>query len=469
MNSFLFYDYETFGTSPSRDRIAQFAAIRTDEDFNIIESPINILCKQYDDYIPSPEAILITKITPEICNQNGLHERDFAEKIHQAFSQPNTCVLGYNSIRFDDEMTRYLFYRNFYDPYAYTWMNGNSRWDLIDLVRATFALRPEGIQWPIIDGKQSFKLEHLSQANHLDHSHAHDALSDVYATIGMAKLIKTVQPKLFDYFFQRRRTNMLIPFIEENLFKPIVHISGMFGESRGNMSIVSPIAFHPWNKNAVICIDLMGAIDEIICYEADDIESRLYTATADLEENRARVPIKLVHLNKCPIIAPLNTLKEVKNLHGTDPEFALMQLSKITSSYESIRTKMLTIFNKKSNFDRPNRPIIQDVESMLYDGFFSKNDKNIIETIPSSSATTLQRTSFSFEDARLSPLLLLYRAKNFPETLSDSEKIQWKNYAEYRKKEHRDEYAPIFDQLMNQYHDNTEVTKLLNSCSHFYA
>ena len=190
MSEFLFYDYETFGISPRNDRIAQFAAIRTDSNFNIIDEPINIYCQQYDDYIPSSSAILITGITPEYCNEHGLPEREFAQRIYDEFMKPNTCVLGFNSIRFDDEMTRYLFYRNFFDPYAYTWKNGNSRWDALDLVRGVYALRPSDIKWPAIDGKVTLKLEELSKANDLEHINAHDALSDVYATIAVLKLLK---------------------------------------------------------------------------------------------------------------------------------------------------------------------------------------------------------------------------------------------------------------------------------------
>ncbi|HIW07724.1 MAG TPA: exodeoxyribonuclease I, partial [Candidatus Ignatzschineria merdigallinarum] len=205
-STFFFYDLETFGLNPKEDRIAQFAGIRTDSDFNIIGDPINIYCQPPEDYIPDPESILITGITPEEAREKGLPEAQFAARIHEEFSQPNTCILGYNSIRFDDEMIRYLFYRNFIDPYTYSWQNGNSRWDLLDVVRATHAFRPEGIEWPIDDaGVVSLKLENLSKTNRLEHEKAHDALSDVYATIGMAKLIKTQQPRLFDYYFNHRR------------------------------------------------------------------------------------------------------------------------------------------------------------------------------------------------------------------------------------------------------------------------
>jgi exodeoxyribonuclease-1 len=198
--TFYFHDYETFGISPAKDRPAQFAGIRTDADFNLIGEPLVVYCKPPADYLPDPEACLITGITPQKAMKDGLCEADFIRQIHEQFATPNTCVLGYNSIRFDDEVTRYTLYRNFYDPYAYAWQNGNSRWDILDMLRACYALRPEGIEWAFDEeGKPSFRLEKLTVTNGVAHANAHDALSDVLATIEMAKRVKKAQPKLFGY------------------------------------------------------------------------------------------------------------------------------------------------------------------------------------------------------------------------------------------------------------------------------
>jgi len=164
--TFYFHDYETFGKNPALDRPAQFAGVRTDEDFNIIEEPLVIYCRPSDDYLPEPEAVMITGITPQLALEKGLSEAEFSAQIHQAFSVPGTCIVGYNNIRFDDEVSRNIFYRNFYDPYAYSWQYGNSRWDLLDVMRACYALRPDGINWPENDdGFPSFRLEHLTKAN----------------------------------------------------------------------------------------------------------------------------------------------------------------------------------------------------------------------------------------------------------------------------------------------------------------
>ena len=178
--TFLWHDYETFGRDPARERPVQFAAIRTDSELNQLDE-LMIYCRQTADYLPDPESCLVHGVLPQVANEKGLCEHDFATAIQQQMSQPATCVAGYNNIRFDDEFTRQLFFRNLYDPYSREWKNGNSRWDVIDVVRLTRALRPEGINWPSDDeGNPTNKLERLTEANDIPHGDAHDALAVSY-------------------------------------------------------------------------------------------------------------------------------------------------------------------------------------------------------------------------------------------------------------------------------------------------
>uniref|UniRef100_UPI00036D870E exodeoxyribonuclease I n=1 Tax=Vibrio coralliilyticus TaxID=190893 RepID=UPI00036D870E len=239
--TFFFFDYETWGTNPAKDRPSQFAGVRTDMDFNIIGEPLVIYCQPPSDYLPSPEAALITGITPQTAASKGLPEPEFIAKINEQLSTPNTINLGYNSIRFDDEVTRYTCYRNFIDPYAWSWQNGNSRWDLLDVMRACHALRPEGINWPENEeGFISFKLEHLSVANGIEHENAHDAMADVIATIEMAKKVKAAQPKLFDYFLSMRHKRKLNELVDIVNMTPLMHVSGMLGRECNYTSWVVP-------------------------------------------------------------------------------------------------------------------------------------------------------------------------------------------------------------------------------------
>lgn len=422
--SFYFHDYETFGTDPAFDRPAQFAGIRTDINLNIIEEPLIIYCKQSEDYLPNPHAVLITGITPQETQLKGVCEAEFTQKIHAEFSRPNTCILGYNNIRFDDEVTRNILYRNFYDPYAYRWKNGNSRWDLLDIVRACYALRPDGIHWPLNEqGYASFRLEHLTQANHISHQNAHDAMSDVYATIEMAKLIKQQQPKLFDYFFMLRNKKNVADLIDIVKMTPLVHISGMLGSHRGNTTLIVPIAWHPTQSNAVVVCDLAGDINVLLSLTAEQIKQKLYTKSEDLSDDESRIPLKLIYMNKCPIIAPAKTLSadNAKRL-SLDLENCHQNLVLIKENQISIQEKIQTIFSEQSAYQASH-----DVDGQIYQGFFDQNDKSICDLIRQTAPEHLATLSIDPHDSRLKTLFFRYKARNYPETLNDREKIQWRD------------------------------------------
>ncbi|SCB87144.1 exodeoxyribonuclease I [Gilliamella intestini] len=463
--SFYFHDYETFGINPALDRPAQFAGVRTDENFNIIEEPLVIYCSQTQDYLPNPEAVLITGITPQEANQKGLCEAEFTRLIHQAFSVPNTCILGYNNIRFDDEVTRNILYRNFYDPYAYSWQNGNSRWDLLDVVRACYALRPEGINWPINDeGLPSFRLEHLTKANKIKHEHAHDAMSDVYATIAIAKLIKEKQPKLFNYFFTLRNKNKVAELINTVNMTPIIHISGMLGNYRGNMSLVCPIAWHPLQNNAVIVCDLMGDIDSIIDLPVEKIKEKLYTKTEDLEFNESRIPLKLIHINKCPIVAPIKTLlSENSKRFNIDVDLCLIKQKKLFQHQKILQNKMAELFAINENYS--THP---DVDAQIYNGFLNKQDSLRCEIIRTTPANLLDTLSLTFDDSRLAPLFFRYKARNYPQTLTEQEQIIWLDHCRDKLNMLKvQDYLLTLEQLAENYIEHPKKLAIIKQLYHY--
>lgn len=456
--TFFFYDLETFGLNPREDRIAQFAGIRTDMDFNIIGQPINIYCQPPEDYIPDPNAILITGITPEEARGKGISEADFAAKIHQEFSQPDTCILGYNSIRFDDEMIRYLFYRNFIDPYAYSWQHDNSRWDLLDVVRATHAFRPEGINWPVdSEGVVSLKLENLSKANNLLHEKAHDALSDVYATIGMAKLIKEQQPRLFDYYFNYRRARDLNKLVDLQKLTPLLHVSGMFGMARNNLSMIMPMIFNPHNKNELITIDLMGDISNILTLPAEALREKMYTATADLPEGESRIPIKGIHLNKCPILATTALLNTIAD-HKVDLAHCRKNYEQLLQESAQIQAKLFEMYQTPKRYDTDTQSA--PVETLLYQGFFERKDRQQMDKIPMMSGEELKNFDFYFDDPRVLPLLFIYRARNFFDTLFDDEKEDWKRYILMKREYYKNRYQQSFTELLTAARQDNNTTHL---------
>jgi len=389
--SFFIYDYESFGINPASDRPAQFAGIRTDADFNIIGEPVMLYCKQTNDYLPAPEAVMVTGITPQECNEKGIPEPEFAAKILAEFSQPNTCVMGYNNIRYDDEMTRYTFYRNFIDPYEYSWKNGNSRWDLLDLVRACYALRPEGINWAYDDdGMPSFRLEKLTKANGIEHENAHDAMA--------------------------------------------------------------------------VC-DLSGDIDNLLSKSAVDLRQDLYTKKSELEERGvSSVPLKLIHINKCPILAPAKTLlPENAARLGIDRQQCLDNLAKLRQSLD-IREKVIEIFSEEREFEASD-----NVETELYSGFFSNADKNNMAILRDLPAEQLAEHGLAFEDKRIPELLFHYRARHFYKTLNRAEQIKWQKYRQRKLEQSAVKFEESLQRLAEEYSDNPTKLNLLQQVYEYGA
>nr|WP_314541267.1 exodeoxyribonuclease I [uncultured Massilia sp.] len=427
-HTFLWHDYETFGVVPRRDRPAQFAAIRTDAELNEIGEPIMLYCQPAPDYLPDPQSCLITGITPQHCLEHGVPEHEFAARICEAFSEPGTIGVGYNTIRFDDEVTRFLFWRNLIDPYAREWQNGCGRWDLLDVVRMAYALRPDGIAWPRHeDGRPSFKLEHLSRENGLVHEAAHDALSDVRATIALARLLRNKQPKLFDFCLELRRKDRVAAemglHLDAALRQPFLHVSGMFPAERGCIGLVWPLATHPTNKNEVLVWDCRHDPSELFALDVETIRLRMFTRTADLPEGVERLPIKSVHLNKSPML--------VGNLKTLSPALAQRWELDIDQGLAHARLAaggpdMAAVWQEVYRRDGGTEAV--DVDEDLYGGFVGNADRRRLESLRLEDPVRLAAARPGFDDKRLGDILFRYRARNFPDSLSPEEMETWEEH-----------------------------------------
>ena len=427
------HDYETWGENPAVDRPAQFAGVRTDLELNIIGEPLMIYAKPAPDLLPKPEACLITGITPQDAQAKGLCEAEFVAAIHRELAQPGTCGVGYNSIRFDDEVTRYALYRNFYDPYEREWRNGNSRWDLIDVARMTRALRPEGIHWPNYeDGSPCFKLEQLTQANGLVHDAAHDALSDVYATIALARLIKNRQPKLYDYAFRLRDKRFAASLIDIEQRKPLLHISSRFSGQQGNAALVLPLAYHPTNKNSVIAYNLGVDPTPLLELPVEELRLRLFTATADLPEGVERLALKEIHLNKTPMLVTASMLDDeaVTQRLALDKARCMAHYQRLVqlapAQQQALEAKLFALYTSQEFAPR------SDPEQQLYSGFFGDGDKRLMNRVRQLAPAALAGATLEFADERLPELLFRYRARNYPETLNPAERQRWRDFCRAR-------------------------------------
>ena len=423
------HDYETFGQNPRWAGIAQFAGLRTDEALNEVGEPLMLYCQPPRDSWPDPTACLITGLTPQHCRDHGVPEPVFARRVIAELGRPGTCGVGFNSIRFDDEFTRHLLYRNFYDPYEREWKHENTRWDILDVLRMARSLRPEGMQWPVDEaGHPVMRLEQLAVANGVTHTSAHDALSDVRATLALARLLRQCQPKLYQHAFTLRAKHTVAEWLDCKTAEPVLHVSSRFGAHCLATALVMPLMPHPDKKNEVIVYDLMQAPDALLSLSAEEIRQRLFTSREMLEqEGVARIALKTVRLNKSPMLAPLSLLDDaVQTRTGIDRVRCEQHWRQILPHRETVARKLAAVFVQDS------RPVVPDAEFRLYDGFIDKNDQQLCKRVRQADAVELSAKQFVFEDARLQELFFRYCARHFPATLTLEEQAQWHAFRQWR-------------------------------------
>lgn len=427
--SLYWYDFETTGTDPIVDRPLQFAGVRTDLELNEIAKPQNFFCKPGTDCAPHPEAMLVTGIRMSEVLEVGQSEQQFAQSVLREFSQPQTCVVGFNSIRFDDEFTRQMLYRNFHDPYAREWKSGNSRWDVIDLFRAAHALRPEGFNWPTAqkgsDGQDlpTFRLEELARANGLDHLDAHDALADVRATIEVTRLLRHAQPRLYDYMFNLRDKKFVVQQLYPLGKKPVVHVSAMFTASRNCISVVLPICQHPSNGNGIIVFDLTQSPDALLSVGPEELARLVFSPTAELEAGESRLALKVIHINRSPFVAPMNTLD------GAAEERLGFDLNEINLRAEALMKAPGLVEKIQEAYSSNRFEPSDDPDFQLYQGgFFSDSDRTVMNDLQNAKPSRLADYADSFQDDRLEEMLFRYRGRNYPESLSSQELSRWHAY-----------------------------------------
>lgn len=428
--SFFFYDLETTGFDAREARVMQFAGQRTDMDLNPIGDPVNLFIKLTPDVLPSPDAILVTGITPQQTLVDGLTEAEFLKIFYDEVVQPDTIFVGFNSIRFDDEFMRFMHYRNFYDPYEWQWQNGCSRWDILDLVRTARALRPEGIKWPFAsDGKPTNQLTMLTGINGLDHEKAHDALNDVYATIAITKLVKTKQSALFDNLLKMRKKKEVQTFIETG--QPFAYTSGRYPGATLHTSIAVMLAKHPQAGSALV-YDLRYDPTLFVKMTVDELTAAWrYTKDPDV----VRLPLKALKYNHCPAIAPpgviLRDQATVKRLNLNEEQITknLALLNKNKAEFTKKLLQVVARFDEERA--REQLGLIDNqltVDSRLYEKFIDDSDKQTMRAVRVANPDKLSELVNNFKDDRLKGMLPLYKARNYPKTLTSDERATWDEF-----------------------------------------
>jgi exodeoxyribonuclease-1 len=428
MNTLLVFDYATTGNDPTRDRPVEFACVRLDMDLNMVGSPTSLHCKPSPDHLPDPAASLMSRITPQLCEQVGLPELRFVNEVHRLLGSPGTISFGYNSIAFDDEVTRFMLWRNLIDPYAREWKNGCGRWDLLELVRATYALRPETLEWPRDDqGNVCFGLEPLTVANGLLHESAHDTLSNVYATIELARLLRDRQPRLYSHVFAMHDKSRALQEMNAKQYVPFVHV-GADATTAAGVRLMIPIAPHPTNRNEVIAWDLSKDPRQLLDIDAESIRLRLFTPHERRPEEFEPMPLYAIAANRSPaVFNNLSVLSPARALElGIDTGAALANVPVMLRVLDAWDLpKLLQVVYTRDQVE-------YDAEQALYDGFLGSHDRLVLDHLRMTDPAELASVKPAFDDPRLDELFLRYKARHYPETLSQRELDKWEEHR-YRK------------------------------------
>ena len=465
-DSFLFYDLETFGQDPRRTRIAQFAAVRTDTALNVLEEH-SFFVRPADDLLPSPVATLITGITPQHALAHGLSEAEAFARISDLMSTPRTCTLGYNTLRFDDEFVRHGLFRNFFDPYEREWRGGNSRWDLLDMLRLMHALRPDGIVWPQREdgGGTSFKLEHLAAANGVRVGEAHEALSDVHATIALARLFRTHQPRLWEHALKLRDKRHVAGLLNVSAGQPLLHVSMRYPASRMCAAPVLPITLHPQIASRVIVLDLDQPPEALIQLPAEAIAERVFIRREDLPEGVTRIGLKEVHTNKCPALIQWAHLRAADfSRLQIEPALIQQRIDTLAPHLPAIAEKVRRVYAGKEALP-PG-----DADGSLYDGFLAEGDRALLPAVRACPPQALGEFALRLRDERLKTLLARYQARNYPDSLDAAARTAWNAYRHQRLAEGSGQseyslagYRAEIAQLRAQHHDNDTALALLDA------
>lgn len=443
--SFYWHDYETFGAVPARDRPAQFAGIRTDMELREIGAPLVIYNQLPPDSLPEPEACLVTGLVPQSTRQKGVCEAEFIRQIRAEFMRPATCGAGYNSIRFDDEVTRFTLYRNLYDPYEREYIHQNSRWDVIDMFRLAWASRPEGVHWPVdAQGVVSFRLENLTQANGIEHAQAHDALADVRATIALVRLLRKAQPRLFDYAFQLRQKKALARQLETFGDRVFLHISALYSaRTEGCIAPVMALGSPPDRPNDVILFNLRYAPDMWYGLSADELRERRLTPAADYPADWMRPPVQQLQANRCPLIAPVGVLSgqraEALGIDWTQVEQHRAALLRQPELCQALLDSFQYPAREAQLQGASNEAVAVDTDQNLYrGGFLSKTDRQLLNHLLATPPVQWRQvqqqwfTSAASKNAELEERIFRCRARNYPDTLDAAEMARWAAFCRER-------------------------------------
>ncbi|NBS12029.1 MAG: exodeoxyribonuclease I [Gammaproteobacteria bacterium] len=442
-HTLLWYDYETSGRDPSLDRPIQLGWLRTPLSCTTSDEAASQFIRLPDDVLPSPGALMVHQIIPEQHQKLGMTEAELAASL-EALITPGTWVAGYNSRRFDDRFTQHVLYRSLRDPYRWQFAEGRGRFDLYPVVLAYYALRHAAVRWPEdADGTPRFRLDRLGPLNGLDRGlRAHDAAADVTVTARLAAQLQQYDPDLFQESLARADKQAVIALIraygrDDGLYE----VTPFAGLERGYLRPLW-VPFRLGPDGDFVAFDLRGSPEHVTAEIAAIVD-----AGGSFSERRKRlseIGVTLIRANRQPMLWPRSTVlsdreSRLPESHQVDREASHLgqwQAVMASEAFRALYTMTVSAFQPDSV--QPERPT--DVDRLLYSGgFYADSDRQLLATCPYLDPHALADWSPAFEDPRLPELVFRYRARNFPQSLTQGE---WRRWQRVRREKLLSEAAP---------------------------
>lgn len=427
----LWYDYETSGRDAAADRPIQLGWQVTDPGMEPVADADSVLVRLPDDVLPSPGAMLVHQILPEIHQREGISEAELANHLEQLIG-PRTLVAGYNSRGFDDKFTQHVFYRCLRDPYTWQYADGRGRFDLYPVVLTYFVLAPDAIRWPEDhDGRPRFKLDRIGPLNQLDQGlkRAHDASADVAVTARLAKQLALHDSDLFASCLKRIDKHFVTDQIRaDGRSEGLLEITPFAGWDRGFVrDLWIPFRLSE-RSNDYVAFDLNRDPQEVMAGLIHLVESHV-TDASELRKHVRELGLYTIRINAQPMLFRRGILgSEVKarlEAFGRDEALQNQHLDVWHHIQESPAFKQLYQLAVQV-LAEPEQVTPADVDFALYaGGFLSTHDKDLLASLPLMDPEGLSQWAQPFDDPRYGELLFRYRARNFPQSLTQGEWKQW--------------------------------------------
>jgi exodeoxyribonuclease-1 len=448
----LFYDLETFGLRPGADRIAEFAGILTDDELSLRDQPWEHRCLPPPDMLASPGACLTTGITPQMAQQTGLPEPDFARTLNGRFQrEPRTLIVGYNNASFDDEFIRHLFYRTFLDPYEWHWVNGNRRLDMFAVIPAVFDFQRDALVWPRADdGRPDFRLEALSAANDAESGTSHEALADTFALRNVCNAIRVHAPEVWERLPDLVSKNS----VEQTLRRAFAAYTSTERASADSVSGLeaATVAFSAGylkreNRSSTLCavvgreagpagawwlVDLAADPEQLLAFEPEVVAARRF-ATGDPERERFRTLIRL-NPRRLPVLFPAEerhreTLYDHGIARSTVADAWRIWVQPESRAWLARYVAAVAVANESSR-----STVHRDVDEQLYDALPHADDRRHVAALAHASTREIGTylRAETFTDPRYRELAQRFFGRYLPTWLSSAEREQFRHGARAR-------------------------------------